>query len=202
MLQPPPNCGEDGEGAGRAEAAAAIKSPSPPQGEDGSKRVLGDCWDVSGNPVFSRFEDNLIGECLRSLVLMPRPRFPEELVRIGDIDTDDCLRKALGVPLEENNKRTERLCTCPLPHAASKIAIDDPLGKAFGIEVEEKNSTRTLPPSATKTPSSSKIISSVASKHSFTGPDGITRTKYVFKKRFADCSEESVEEERTEFPRS
>jgi hypothetical protein len=47
----------------------------------------------------------------------------------------------------------------------------------------------------------SRIISTMASTQSYTGPDGITRTKYVLHKRFADGTEEKVEEERTTYPR-
>lgn len=45
-----------------------------------------------------------------------------------------------------------------------------------------------------------RVIATVATTHSYTGPDGVTRTKYVLKKRFADGSEEKVEEDRTIVP--
>lgn len=43
-----------------------------------------------------------------------------------------------------------------------------------------------------------RVVATVATTRSFTGPDGVTRTKYMLKKRFTDGSEERVEEERTE----
>lgn len=45
-----------------------------------------------------------------------------------------------------------------------------------------------------------QVIATVATTHSYTGPDGATRTKYVLKKRFADGSEEKVQEDRTSTP--
>lgn len=56
-------------------------------------------------------------------------------------------------------------------------------------------------PQPTEDPSKPQVIATVATTHSHTGPDGVTRTKYMLKKRFADGSEEKVEEDRTSAPR-
>lgn len=49
-------------------------------------------------------------------------------------------------------------------------------------------------------PNKPQVVATVATTHSYTGPDGVTRTKYVLKKRFADGSEEKLEEDRTIAP--
>jgi len=163
MLQPPPSCGEDGEVSGRAQAATttnkAPPAPSPPRGEEGegNKRVVGDYCNAFGNPLFLRFEGDPIGECLKSLTLIPFPHIPEEVFLTRDKDMDSRLREVLGKAVEEEK------------------------GRGMG----RLGSACALSPSSTPTPSS-KIISSLASNHSFTGPDGVTRTTHVFKPRFAD----------------
>lgn len=53
----------------------------------------------------------------------------------------------------------------------------------------------------TEDPSKPQVIATVATTHSYTGPDGVTKTKYVLKKRFADGSEEKVEEDRSSTPK-
>lgn len=182
MLQPPSNCGDDGgEVSGRSQTTTTNKAPStppPPRGEEvgggGNKRVVGDFCDVFGNPVLLRFEGDLVGECLKSLTLIPFPNIPEEVFLTRDKGMDSRLREVLGMVVEEGEAR----------------------------RMERLGSACALPKSATGTPSSSKIISCLASTHFFTGLDGATRTNYVFKPQFVDGSEESAAEEPTEHPHS
>lgn len=54
--------------------------------------------------------------------------------------------------------------------------------------------------SPTEDPNKPQVIATVATTHSYTGPDGVTRTKYVLKKRFANGSEEKLEEDRMSTP--
>ncbi|KAH8151050.1 uncharacterized protein LAJ45_04751 [Morchella importuna] len=42
-----------------------------------------------------------------------------------------------------------------------------------------------------------RVVETVATTRSYTGPDGVTRTTYTLRKRFSDGSEERVEEDRT-----
>lgn len=68
---------------------------------------------------------------------------------------------------------------------------------AFFSSSSSSFSSQTQP---TEDISKPQVIATVATTHSYTGPDGVTRTKYVLKKRFADGSEEKVEEDRASTP--
>lgn len=62
------------------------------------------------------------------------------------------------------------------------------------------SSSASSPQQPTGDPNKPQVIATVATTHSYTSPDGVTRTKYVLKKRFADGSEEKLEEDQTSAP--
>lgn len=62
------------------------------------------------------------------------------------------------------------------------------------------SSSMLSPQQPVEDPNKPQVIATVATTHSYTGPDGVTRTKYVLKKRFANGSEEKLEEDRMSAP--
>lgn len=74
-----------------------------------------------------------------------------------------------------------------------------PTSSSTFISSSSTSSTFSSQP-ANEDPNKPQLIATMTTSHSYTGPDGVTRTKYVLKKRFADGSEEKVEEDRTVMP--